>query len=100
MFGLRDTDIDLISNTLKHHPDIEKGVIFGSRAMGNYKPGSDVDIALQGILKPKTLIEVSAELNQILPLPYKFDVVDYSSIADKPLRHHIDQYGKTFYERS
>ena len=45
MFGLLDRDIKYIIKALEQHDEIEKAIIFGSRAMGNYKKGSDVDIA-------------------------------------------------------
>ena len=48
MFGLLDRDIKYIIKALEQHDEIEKAVIFGSRAMGNYKKGSDVDIAIIG----------------------------------------------------
>ena len=47
-FGLIDTDIEIIMRTFSLHPKVEQAVIFGSRAKGNYKNGSDVDIALKG----------------------------------------------------
>ena len=48
MFGLLDRDIKYIIKALEQHDEIEKAIIFGSRAMGNYKKGSDVDIAIIG----------------------------------------------------
>lgn len=97
MFGLKSSDIDLIVKTLRRYPEVEEAMIFGSRAMGNYKPGSDVDIALKGNVTSHAVTNISAELNEQLPLPYKFDVVAYSAITHKPLIEHIDQYGKQFY---
>lgn len=90
----------MITEVLQRYPDVEEVVIYGSRAMGNYKPGSDVDLALKGNLKPETSINVAVELNERLPLPYKFDVTAYSTLSNKPLIEHIDRYGKTFYKRS
>jgi len=97
MFGLKDSDIEWILRVLKYYPDVEEAIIFGSRAMGNYKPGSDVDIALKGTLHPETAMNIYAELNERIPLPYKFDVVNYSTLSHKPLLEHIDRHGKTFY---
>jgi len=68
-------------------------VLFGSRAKGNCKPGSDVDIALKGDgLKFKDILEMSVELDQ-LGLPYMFDLVIYSRIDQKSPPDHIDRLG-------
>lgn len=99
MFGLKDSDISLILSVLQKHPDVEEAVIFGSRAMGNYKPGSDVDIALKGKLNPETVIHIAIELNQCLPLPYKFDLVGYEDLPPGPFLEHIEKYGKILYTR-
>ncbi|WP_204226487.1 nucleotidyltransferase domain-containing protein [Clostridium botulinum] len=48
MFGLLERDIKYINEVLDKFEEIEKAIIFGSRAMGNYKKGSDVDIAIIG----------------------------------------------------
>jgi len=100
MFGLNPSDIDLITHVFRRYPDIKEAIIFGSRAMGNYKPGSDVDIALKGDLTPETSTHIHIELNERLPLPYKFDIVAYSDLSHQPLLEHIDQYGKILYNRS
>lgn len=100
MFGLNPSDINLVVNVLRRYPDVEEAIVFGSRAMGNYKPGSDVDIALKGNLMPDTSINIIIELNERLPLPYKFDILTYSDISHQPLLEHIDQHGKILYNRS
>lgn len=100
MFGLKASDIDQIIEVLRRYPDVEEVILYGSRAMGNYKPGSDVDLALKGNLRPETPRNITAELNERLPLPYKFDVVAYSAISHQPLIEHIDQYGKILYKSS
>lgn len=46
MYGLLDKDINYIINTLIRFPEVEKAIIFGSRAMGNYKKGSNIDLAI------------------------------------------------------
>jgi predicted nucleotidyltransferase len=99
MFGLKPSDIESILTVLRRYPEVAEAVIFGSRAMGNFKPGSDVDIALKGSLNPDTATNISIELNERLPLPYKFDVLDYSTISELPLIEHIDRYGKTLFQR-
>lgn len=97
MFGLKKQDIALILGVLQKHADIQEAILYGSRAMGNFKPGSDVDIALKGDLKTETVSDVRAELNERLPLSYTFDIISYSAITHQPLIAHIDQYGITLY---
>ena len=94
-FGLRQSDINYILDAIKKFPEIEKAVIFGSRAKGNYKHGSDVDIAIHG--KKVTFDTISA-LHSMLeeqgPLPYFFDIVDYTHLNHKELKDHIDRVEK------
>jgi predicted nucleotidyltransferase len=100
MFGLTVSDLQCITDVIRKHPEVEQALIFGSRAMGNFKPGSDIDIVLQGGLDENTALDISAELNEQTPLPYTFDVLAYSYITHLPLREHIDQYGQVFYQIS
>jgi predicted nucleotidyltransferase len=75
-------------------PEIEKAIIFGSRAMGNSKRGSDVDLAILGKnITSKTAVRLRSLFNQELPLPYFFDVVVYENIANDNLKRHIDEHG-------
>lgn len=100
MFGLTDADIKLITDILQSYLDIEKAVIFGSRAMGNYKSGSDIDLALHGASVTDALANaVNIALNERSPLPYKFDVVAYTQKLNADLKTHIDTYGKVLYQR-
>src|SRR5579871_3162525 len=100
MFGLSETAYNLIKAQFFLFPEIEQVIIFGSRAMGNYKPGSDIDLALKGIITHDTVIKISLILDEELPLPYLFDVIDYHHIDNPELISHIDQYGKFFYSKA
>ncbi len=99
IFGLPDQSLDMIKNTLAQYPEVKEAIIFGSRAMGNYKKGSDVDIALKGNISQDTLLKIYVKLDQELPLPYKCDIVDYHAITNSELKTHIDQYGVPFFPR-
>ena len=72
--------------------------MFGSRAKGNYKIGSDVDLAIKG---GRLTYEITARLadclNEDKPLPYFFDVVHYDAIAEPKLKEHIDRVGIDIY---
>jgi predicted nucleotidyltransferase len=101
MFGLTNADIEIITTIFQSHSEIKRVIIFGSRAMGNYKPGSDVDLALQGDTINNILTDaINVELNERSPLPYKFDVVAYTKELHADLKTHIDNYGKIFYQKS
>ena len=44
--GLTDATVAQIHEVFARHPEVEKAVLYGSRAKGNFKPGSDVDLTL------------------------------------------------------
>lgn len=99
-FGIPSKSMSLIINALVQKEEIEKALIFGSRSMGNYKNGSDVDIAIFGKdITMEILNQLRIELNEKLPLPYYFDIVYYDSLEHDKLKEHIDKYGKVLYEK-
>lgn len=76
IFGLPEKH--MIVKVLDEMKEIEKADIFGSRAMGNYKKGSDVDLAIYGEEVTLDIVnKISIRLNGELPVPYYFDVVHY-----------------------
>ncbi len=97
-FGIFDRSYQLILNALSAYPDIKSACIFGSRAKGNYKQGSDIDIALKGEnLDLKILTKLSDELNEELPIPYQIDLLIYQQITNHHLKIHIDSCGVPIY---
>ena len=70
-FGISEKSFHLLNQALIRFPQIEETVIFGSRAKGNYKTGSDIDIAIKGKnCSPKIAWDLNAYLNEELPIPY------------------------------
>ncbi|MDR3502213.1 MAG: restriction endonuclease subunit S [Legionella sp.] len=99
-YGLTEETIGKISTVLASHPSIEKAVLFGSRAKGNFKPGSDIDLSLYGeTISSKELGEISSELDDLL-LPYSIDLSIFKDIDHAKLREHIERVGKVFYQRA
>jgi len=99
-FGLLDTDVKVIVKVLSDHPKVESAYIFGSRAKGNFKNGSDVDIALKGSdLDFDTISQISYFLNEETNMPYKFDVLNYHSTKEPVLLVHIDRVGVEVFKR-
>lgn len=99
-FGLTKSDLDYIVGIIRRFDEIDKAVIFGSRAKGNYRPGSDVDIAIYG---EKITFDTISGLHSMLedqgPLPYMFDVVDYTHLNHKDLIDRIDRVGRVIFEK-
>lgn len=74
MCGLKDTEIELLRMVFKKSDKIEKVVLYGSRAKGNCKPFSDVDITLYGNdLTRGDLNRLALSIDDLL-LPYQFDI--------------------------
>lgn len=99
-YGLLEKDVEDISSVIAQFPQIEQAIIFGSRAKGNFKPGSDVDIAIKGTgINHEIVSGLSFILNEDLPLPYFFDIVHYEKISEPKLIQHIDRVGKVFFQQ-
>ena len=100
-FGLTSESIEWIFRVLRVFPEIEEAIIFGSRAKGNCKPGSDIDLAVKGNFQNYNFVErIRNMLEEGLYLPYFFDVVEYNKISNPSLKEHIDRVGKLFYKKN
>jgi len=97
-FGLDERTQRLMRGLFERHPGIAEVRVFGSRAKGNYRPESDVDLAIFGEVDSVLASLVASELDE-LPLPYRFDVQAYSCIEHVPLREHIDRVGIPLFVR-
>lgn len=99
-FGLTPDDFIQIIRVLEKFPEVQEAIIFGSRAKGNYKPGSDVDIALKGRhLKRETITDIAIELNEETTMPYRFDVLNFNEMEEPELLEHIKRVGKILYTK-
>ncbi|HJS19842.1 MAG TPA: nucleotidyltransferase domain-containing protein [Anaerolineales bacterium] len=100
-FGLKDSAIDKIRGVLSHYPQVDKAILYGSRAKGNYKNGSDIDLTLHGgkDLTLNVLYRIMDELDDLL-LPYIIDLSIFHTINDPDVIQHIRRVGVTFYDKS
>jgi uncharacterized protein len=99
-FGLLESDLTSIVEVISSLHQVDQAFIFGSRAKGNFRPGSDVDLALKGKnLDFETVSKISYILNEETLMPYKFDVVNYHSIQEPELIDHIDRVGIEVFNR-
>ncbi|NLQ18055.1 nucleotidyltransferase domain-containing protein [Marinomonas sp. M1K-6] len=98
-FGLPESTFLKIQSVFACYSDIEQVVLYGSRAKGNYRPGSDIDLTLKGdALDDRTLRQVMQALDE-LNTPYLMDVSLFHQIQSEELKHHIFAFGKVFYQR-
>ena len=98
-YGLSDDTVNKIHVCLELFPAVEKAVLYGSRAKGNFKNGSDIDLALFGsLLNRKILFKLENVLDELL-LPYTFDITVFDQLKNKDLREHIQRIGQIFYQR-
>lgn len=96
--GLTDVEMQKLVSVLSSQKDIEKAIVYGSRAKGTNRRYSDVDLTLVGRnLSHHDLNEVALSIDDLL-LPYEFDISLYSSLKNKELLEHIDRVGKVIYE--
>ena len=97
-FGLPPSTVDTIRQILADVPAVRKAVIYGSRAKGNYRPGSDIDLTLFGdALDLDTLGQIATRLDES-PIPYQVDLSIFKLIEHEGLREHIERAGQLFYD--
>ena len=96
--GLNQNTIDKIRAVLARYPQVEKAVLYGSRAKGNAKTGSDIDLTLYdgSDLNLRALYRIMDDLDDLL-LPYTIDLSLFSHIDNPDLLDHIRRVGVTFY---
>ena len=98
-FGVEDDVIEEVKAVFRNYPSVDSVILYGSRAKGNFKTGSDIDITLIGEnLSYKDLVNISLELDDLL-LPYEFDLSIYNNIDSEDLLLHIKRVGVEFYRR-
>ncbi len=97
-FGLNDKTIDKIHAVFARYPQVEKAILYGSRAKGNYRKGSDIDLTLCGgsDLTMAVLYQIIDEIDDLL-LPYTIDLSIYADIEDPDVLDHIRRVGVVFY---
>jgi predicted nucleotidyltransferase len=98
-YGLTDIELNKLNTIFSRYPNIEKVILYGSRAKGNYKPFSDVDITLTGDkLTHSELNKLSMNIDDLL-LPYLFDVSIFETLTNLNLIDHIQRVGITIYQK-
>ncbi len=97
--GIDDNDMKRIVEIIGAHQKVIEAILFGSRALGSFEAGSDIDIALKGSeLKLNDIIDLKISLDDLL-LPYKMDLIIYDRISEPDLIDHINRVGINLFAR-
>lgn len=95
-FGLDQATIRRINEVFSKHNRIEKIILYGSRAIGNFKKGSDIDITLVAPSMNLTeLMQLEVEIDDLM-IPYKVDLSLCHTIDNQELLEHIQRFGQLF----
>lgn len=98
LYGLKEKDIAAIHAVFAKQEAVEKAILYGSRAKGNYRNSSDIDLTLKGEnLNLSLLFKIETQLDDLL-LPYRIDLSIFHKIENKDLIEHIERVGIIFYE--
>lgn len=100
-FGLSEKSINTILNIFSSYSKILKVIVYGSRAKGNYKAGSDIDMTIfhDGTLSHVELLSILNDFDDS-DLPYLVDLSIFSELTNKDLIDHINRFGKIIYEKN
>jgi uncharacterized protein len=97
--GLSQTTLDKLNSIFRQHNTISLVLIYGSRAKGNYRPGSDIDLTIKGgNLEFAELMQIQDQIDDLY-LPYTVDLSHYSQLTNPDLIAHIDRVGVVIYDR-
>ena len=96
--GLSSKTVEKIHSVLKKHIQIESATLYGSRAKGTHRPGSDIDLTLNGnTISTDIFSKVLNDLDELM-LPYEIDLSIFHELEHTELKNHIRRVGKVFYE--
>lgn len=99
-FGLSETTMAEIRTIYTRHPAVRRVIVYGSRAMGNFREGSDIDMTIiaDEDFAPNELFHIMGEFDDSM-LPYLVDISVFSELKNPDLISHINRRGKILYER-
>jgi predicted nucleotidyltransferase len=95
-FGLKQNEIEALKKIFSKYTHVKNVFIYGSRAMGNFRVGSDIDLVIKDPkLSTTELLKIETEIDDLL-LPYKVDLSLYEHITNSNLIEHINRLGQPF----
>jgi len=97
-YGLSDNTLSILDSIFSKYPGIKQAVLYGSRAKGKYRNGSDIDLSLKTgeNFTFNDLLHISGDFDDS-DIPYFVDVSIYDKLSNPDLKAHIDRVGKVLY---
>jgi predicted nucleotidyltransferase len=98
--GLSQTTLGKLNDVFKLHSAINSVLIYGSRAKGNYRVGSDIDLTIKGgVMDFAELMQIEDQIDDLF-LPYTVDLSQYDQLTNVDLIEHIDRVGVVIYDKN
>jgi predicted nucleotidyltransferase len=97
-FGLSDRTLNTLDSIFRKYPGIKQAVLYGSRAKGKYRIGSDIDLTIMAdnTFTRTDLLRIAEDFDDS-DMPYFVDVSIYDKLSNQDLKAHIDRVGKVLY---
>lgn len=99
-FGLPPATLEKLNSVFAQHDAIDSVLIYGSRAKGNYRAGSDIDLTIKGGgISFAEFMQIEDQIDDLM-LPYSVDLSQYRQLENTELITHIDRVGVAIYTRT
>ena len=98
MFGIYPKSYQVLQKIFSLHSNVLEVKIYGSRAKGNYREGSDIDLVIMNDIDFNELSIIIDEIEESI-IPYLIDISIYNMLNSENLKEHINRVGKVFYTR-
>jgi len=97
-YGLPDRTLDVLDAIFRKYHGVRQVVLYGSRAKGNYRGGSDIDLSIKiaDSFSHTDLLRIGNDFDDS-DMPYFVDVSIYDNLSNQNLKAHIDRVGKVIY---
>ncbi len=99
-FGLTERDMQTLTDIFKKYPEVKDVFLFGSRAKGTFKQGSDIDLAIMNAgVSDKTIRDIKVDFEES-NLPYNVDLAYFATVSHQELKEHVSRVGVPIYSAS
>ena len=101
-YGLSGATVKAIRGVFSLFPQVGQVLLYGSRAKGNYRTGSDIDLSIVAddgsVVDLDVVFAIDNALDDLM-LPYTFDLSVLADLDNPQLVDHIKRVGVEFYRK-